>query len=75
MNSIDANRAAKALRLADVLRTHQATAAEARLLPEETWITLAELAEVKPPSQATKDVVVTILEAAERNPDPFAGLS
>jgi hypothetical protein len=75
MNSIDANRTAKAIRLADVLRSHQATAAEVRALPDETWATISELAQVNPPSQATRDVVVTILEAAERTPDPFEGLS
>jgi hypothetical protein len=75
MNSIDANRTAKALRLADVLRSHQATAAEVRALPEETWATLAELAEVKMPSEATRAVVVTILEVSEQHPDPFANLS
>jgi hypothetical protein len=75
VNSIDANRTAKALKLADVLRSHQATVAEVRVLPEETWATVAELAEVKMPSEATRTVVVAILEVAELHPDPFAGLS
>ena len=75
MNSIDANRTAKALRLADVLRSHQATAAEVRALPEETWATIAELAEVNMPSEATRAVVVAVLEVSERHPDPFEGLS
>jgi hypothetical protein len=75
VNSIDANRTAKALRLVDVLRSHQATAAEVAALPEETWATIAELAEVRLPSEATRAVVVAVLEAAERTPDPFDNLS
>jgi hypothetical protein len=75
VNSLDANRTAKALRLVDVLRSHQATAAEVKLLPEETWATLAELAEVKMPSEETRAVVIAVLEAAERTPDPFEGLT
>lgn len=75
MNSLDANRTAKALRLADVLRSHQATSAEVRALPEETWATIAELAEVRMPSEATRAVVITILESAERTPDPFEGIT
>jgi hypothetical protein len=74
VNSIDANRTAKALRLADVLRSHQATAAEVRALPEETWVTIATLAEVNMPSEATRAIVVTILEVSEQHPDPFEGL-
>lgn len=75
MNSLDANRTAKALRLVDVLRAHQATAAEARTMADGVWETVAELAEVQPPSQATRDIVITILEQAEKHLDPFAGLS
>jgi hypothetical protein len=70
---IDA-RVAKAIRLADVLRAHQTTAAEARALPEETWVTIADLAGVRLPSAETRAVVVTILGVAERHPDPFEGL-
>jgi hypothetical protein len=75
VNSLDANRTAKALRLVEVLRAHDATAAEVRTMPDGTWETVADLAEVKPPSQATRDIVITIFEAAERNPDPFDNLT
>jgi len=75
VNSLEANRTAKALRLVEVLRSHQATSAEARALPEETWATLAELAEVTMPSEETRAVVIAVLEAAERVPDPFDGLT
>lgn len=74
MSSLETNRTVKALRLVDVLRAHEASAAEARTMPDGVWETVAELAQVKFPSQATRDIVIAVLEAGERHPDPFANL-
>lgn len=77
MSSIEANRTAKALRLADVLRSHEASADEAATLPDETWVTIAELAGVRLPSGATRAMVVIILREQERwkTQDPFSAFS
>jgi hypothetical protein len=73
-----ANRAAIALRLADVLTAHGADFETAADLPATYWAKVAELANCRPgyvPSTETRDVAVAILRtricfAA----DPFAGL-
>lgn len=55
-----------------MLRRHGATAESAALLPDEGWSMAAELAGVKPPSDATKAVVAALL--APVPDDPFEGL-
>jgi hypothetical protein len=72
MSNLIANRQAKAQRLAVVLRTHDATAADARAMPESGWSMVADLAGTKPPSVETQQTVVAILTEAERTDDPFA---
>lgn len=76
----EAARTRKALRLRDVLLAHKATALEAAQMPAEGWDTVAQLADTRQPSDATKALVVLLLESAEAEalrcgPDPFVGLS
>lgn len=77
MGTLVANRLAKAYRLADVLRSHGATSAQVRELPEAGWSMVAELAGTKLPSPETQETVVSILLADERPAadDPFASFA
>lgn len=75
MSTLIANRQAKAQRLAVVLRTHDATAADAAALPASGWSMVADLAGTKPPSVETQQTVVAILTEAERTDDPFASFA
>lgn len=72
------NRAAKAIRLADVLEAHGATPAQAAALDEPHQVITAVLAKTAKPSPTTWALVVKVLEdrAAHRAGalDPFAGL-
>lgn len=69
-------RTTKALALVDILAAHGATAAEARALPPSGRRMAEQLAGVRPGSDTTWQVVVTVLEQRDRcGADPFAGLS
>lgn len=77
--SLVANRTAKALRLADAIRSISiwSSADEDMVdavagMPPRWWADIAEQAGTKPPSVETQQVVVTILRSEVREPDPFA---
>lgn len=61
MATLEANRTAKAARLADVLRAHGATVEQARRMPLAGWSMVAELAGTKPPSVQTQQCVIALL--------------
>jgi len=72
-------RAAKAHAMVKVLIAHDATPAAARALTPVGWEMVATLADVNPPSAATRELTAQLLEAelearARTIDDPFEGL-
>ena len=65
MSTLAANRTAKALRLADVLRAHGADADQVEAMPAAGWAMAADLAGTKPPSVETQQTVVALLRHDE----------
>lgn len=79
----DAARTKKAYLIADALEeafkhldTDQLLSKAVRAADPEVWKTAAAVAECKPPSKATIEIVVGIIERREanRDKDPFRGL-
>lgn len=66
MSPLEANRTAKALKLADVLRAAGATAEDVEFLDHEGWQNAAAAAGVKPPSEQTKQATIAALRHPSR---------
>lgn len=67
-------RARKALALVGTARAHRVSADDLAAFDEAGWNVLAEIANVHPPSEETRTLVVEALRNDENRDDPFAGL-
>lgn len=70
---ITAARLAKARALADTLQNAACNSETARHLPDGGWMQAALAAGKNPPSEATKQIVITILEEREGRRDSDNG--